>query len=113
LFLRHTTVGDLRSLFAGHFDASIGAKTEFESYLAISSEIGVAPGAILFLSDDPSEIAAAFIAGFQVGQVTKEVLPDPRWPAIRDFAEIELVRRCRRPAVAAPPAVECGFGAPP
>jgi len=93
LFFRYSSEGDLRSLFAGHYDASVGAKTEPESYRSISRGIGVAPGAILFLSDNAGEIAAASEAGFQVGHVTKETAPDRRWPPIRDFGEIELVRQ--------------------
>jgi len=93
LFFRYCREGDLRGLFSGHYDTSIGAKTEPDSYLAISERIGVAPGAILFLSDNAAELAAASAAGFEVGQVAKETAPDPRWPPIYDFGAIELVRR--------------------
>ena len=93
LFFRYARAGDLRTLFSGHFDASIGPKTELESYLALSAEIGVAPAAILFLSDNPAELEAAASVGLQVGYVAKEVAAERRWPPIRDFGEIELIRR--------------------
>jgi len=93
LFFRSSREGDLRGLFNGHYDTTVGAKTDPDSYREISESIGVATGAILFLSDSADEVAAASAAGFQIGHVAKETAPDRRWPTIRDFGEIELIRR--------------------
>lgn len=63
LLFGHSVAGDLRPLFEGWFDLAIGSKLETASYTAIAAEIGLAPADILFLSDNPREIAAAADAG--------------------------------------------------
>jgi len=66
LLFGNTEHGDLRLLFKGYFDTTIGHKKEPESYEKIAAEIGVPSENILFLSDSTEEIAAAHKAGMQV-----------------------------------------------
>ncbi len=67
LFFGHVAeYGDCLGLFTGHYDTTIGSKKEVASYRAIAKEWGIAPGAILFISDIAAELDAAFQAGFQV-----------------------------------------------
>jgi len=63
LFFQYSRYGDLRGLFAGHFDTNIGAKTEQDSYKTIAAEIQLPTSDILFLSDIEAEIDAATAAG--------------------------------------------------
>lgn len=66
LIFAHSIAGDLTPCFRGYFDSTIGAKVEAASYARIGTEIGVAPAAILFLSDNPAELRAARAAGVAV-----------------------------------------------
>lgn len=94
LFFQHSAAGDLRPLFSGRFDTTIGAKTDAASYARIAARIGVAPAAILFCSDSPAELAAAETAGVQIAHIVKDgAETDPRWPAIADFSDIVLYPR--------------------
>lgn len=89
---QHNIGGDLRGLFAGHFDLSIGSKIEAESYRKIASAIGRAPGSILFLSDNPKELEAAQVSGLRVIHVVREkTVADSRFPIVRSFAEIATI----------------------
>lgn len=98
-FFRHSRVGDIRPLFAGHFDTRVGAKVETPSYGAIAAEIGVAPEELLFFTDNPREVTAALAAGVAVIHVLREdTASDPRVPEIRSFAEIDVTRRPGAPA---------------
>lgn len=93
-FFRHSRVGDIRPLFAGHFDTDVGAKVETRSYHAIAAAIGIAPEALLFFSDNPRELVAASGAGVAVVHVLREDTPsDPRFPEIRAFDEVTVTRR--------------------
>ncbi|MEG3143241.1 acireductone synthase [Sphingomonas sp. RT2P30] len=65
LLFGYSDAGDLTPLFSGYFDTTTGPKREATSYHAIAAAIGLAPAAILFLSDTPQEIAAARAAGLQ------------------------------------------------
>lgn len=65
LLFGHTTHGDLTPLFRNYFDTTIGPKLEAGSYRAIARAAGVAPEAILFLSDHPGELDAASAAGLR------------------------------------------------
>jgi enolase-phosphatase E1 len=83
--------GDLRSLFAGHFDLATGPKVEAESYRKIAAAVGKPPGSILFLSDNPKELVAAQAAGLRVIHVVREkTVPDDRFPIVHSFAEIAV-----------------------
>jgi len=66
LIFGFSEAGDLTPLFDGYFDLELGSKLEAESYRRIAERIGVAPGEILFLSDNPRETEAAGEAGLQV-----------------------------------------------
>ncbi|MBV8661684.1 MAG: acireductone synthase [Hyphomicrobiales bacterium] len=89
LFFRHSEAGDLRGLFSGFFDTTIGAKVETASYRRIAEAIGSAPSAILFLSDNGAELAAAADAGLKVALVVKDgQAADARWPLVTDFGGI-------------------------
>jgi len=92
LFFRHNEAGDIRPLFSGFFDTSVGPKTERGSYVAVGRAIGTPPDAILFLSDSAAELRAAESAGLQVAQAVKEAEhAEARWLAIADFSEIDVV----------------------
>jgi enolase-phosphatase E1 len=66
LIFGHSEAGDLTPLFDGYFDLEIGSKLKAESYMRIAGGMELAPGDILFLSDNPKEIDAARGAGLQV-----------------------------------------------
>jgi enolase-phosphatase E1 len=88
-FYRYSERGDLRDLFAGHFDTDVGAKIEAQSYRRILALIGRQPNEVLFLSDNPRELVAAREAGVGVIQVIREdTRPDPRFPVVYGFDEI-------------------------
>ncbi len=63
LYFRYAQAGDLTPFLAGHFDTTIGAKVDTQSYVAIAQVIGCPPGSILFLTDAPAEAKAARGAG--------------------------------------------------
>lgn len=65
LLFGNCEAGDLRPLFEGFFDLSVGSKLEPDSYCRIAERIGVAPADILFLSDSDREIHAARAAGLR------------------------------------------------
>jgi enolase-phosphatase E1 len=91
LFFRYSSAGDLRGLFSGHYDTTTGPKTLPQSYELISGQIGLPPGAILFCSDNPAELAAAETAGLLVAHIVKDGgQTDPRWRSIDDFAQIHV-----------------------
>lgn len=92
LLFAHTAFGDLTPLFSGYFDTRTGAKVETPSYQRIAGQIGLAPDAILFLSDIEAELNAARAAGMQTCQLVREGALDPRagHQQVREFAEIAL-----------------------
>ena len=63
LFFGHTEVGDLLSLFTGHYDTTIGSKKESDSYAKIARDWGIQADQILFISDVVAELDAAQAAG--------------------------------------------------
>ena len=65
LLFAHTTDGDLTSYISGYFDTTTGAKRDPVSYRAISRQIDLPAGEILFLSDVTAELEAAQRAGLQ------------------------------------------------
>lgn len=91
LIFSHTEFGDLTPYFSGYFDTTIGGKLEPDSYRAIISRIGLAPEAVLFLSDHPAEISAAAIAGLQAVQVCRppETQAVPDRTRVATFAELQ------------------------
>jgi len=63
LLFRHSSAGDLTQLLRWHFDTSVGAKTDTESYQRIASTLGAPSSSILFVSDAVQELDAAHTAG--------------------------------------------------
>lgn len=59
LLFRYTEEGDLTPFLSGYFDTRTGPKKETPSYTKIAEGIGVAPSAILFISDVTAELKAA------------------------------------------------------
>lgn len=51
LLFAYSVDGNVLDLFSGHFDTTIGLKTESESYRTIARQIGISPDRILFLTD--------------------------------------------------------------
>lgn len=90
LLFGHSDEGDLTPLFSGFFDTRIGAKIEGESYRRIAAEIGLAPGAILFLSDSERELDAAVASGLQTIRLARDGAVDSRHRVVESFAEIDL-----------------------
>lgn len=86
LYFGHTVCGDLRPLISGWFDTTVGPKQAAGSYATIAARLGVAPGAIRFLSDQPAELAAARLAGCSVVQVRRPDEPGAPagegWPVV-------------------------------
>jgi len=91
LIFGHATAGDLTGLFAGFFDTRIGAKREAGSYARIVGEIGVAPDAVLFLSDVVAELDAAARAGLATCQLVRaedRTVPSDTHVTAADFHDV-------------------------
>lgn len=72
LLFGHTTEGNITRLLDGYFDINTaGAKTNPQSYAAISRVIGRDPSRILFLTDIVAEAQAAHEAGLQARLVVR------------------------------------------
>lgn len=87
LLFAHTPKGDLTPLFSGYFDTSTGPKLEAESYRKIARQINVPANTILFLSDNPQEIAAATEAGMETILVDRE---NNSPNSVEDFDQITI-----------------------
>ncbi len=99
LFFGHTICGDLLGYFRGHYDTTVGAKTETESYSRIVSDFGLSPADVLFVSDVVSELDAAKSAGLQTLLSTRPGNPATDHgghPAASSFDEI-VVTDARTP----------------
>lgn len=96
LLFGHSTAGDLRGLFEGYFDTTIGAKTEPSSYAKIAAAAGLRPADLLFLSDREAELDAAHAAGCGVAALLRSNDAPPgatsAYPAFASFADIEAER---------------------
>jgi enolase-phosphatase E1 len=91
LIFGHSTAGDLTGLLSGYFDTRVGAKREAGSYRAIAESIGMAPGALLFLSDVEAELDAAETAGFATCQLVRTAdgtAASARHPGAASFPEV-------------------------
>ncbi|KAA5834327.1 acireductone synthase [Saccharopolyspora hirsuta] len=92
----NTTSGDLRGLFAGHFDTvNAGPKRERPSYEAIAGQLGAGAGQIAFFSDVPAELDAAAAAGWRTVGVARAGEPFAEadfgaHPVVSGFDEVEL-----------------------
>ena len=63
LFFEHSDDGDLLPWLSGHYDTTIGSKTDPESYRAIAREFSCDAAEITFVSDNLRELDAAREAG--------------------------------------------------
>lgn len=97
LFFRYSNFGDLRLLFAGYFDTTIGAKRDAESYYKLAEQVALAPSDMLFLSDIEEELDAAAEAGMRTTWVIRpqESTVDAskiksKHPIVSSFDEIVL-----------------------
>jgi enolase-phosphatase E1 len=88
LLFGHTVDGDLRPLFAGWFDATIGPKTAPASFVAIAAAIARAAGSLLFVSDHSGEVSAARQAGWRAVLIDRRV--PPLEGAITTFRDVEI-----------------------
>lgn len=92
----NTTSGDLRGLFAHHFDTvNAGPKRERGSYAAIAQRLRADAGQIAFFSDVPAELDAAAAAGWQTVGVARggEPFADADFgahPVVSGFDQVEL-----------------------
>jgi enolase-phosphatase E1 len=75
LLFRHSTAGDLTPLLDAHFDTTTGPKREASSYQLIAGRLGVAPSAVLFVSDVTDELDAARAAGMETALAARDALP--------------------------------------
>ena len=71
LFFQYSCYGDLRPLFSGYFDTTMGPKVASESYTAIAANIGLPTNELLFLSDTEAELDAAKEAGLNTTWVIR------------------------------------------
>lgn len=92
LFFGHTEVGNLLSLFSGHYDTTIGSKKESLSYEKISSDWSIPAAEILFISDVVAELDAAKSAGLAtllcVRPGNAEVDPNHGHEVIESFDQV-------------------------
>jgi enolase-phosphatase E1 len=90
LLFEHTTEGDLTPLIHGYFDTTTGPKAAADSYRRIAEALGVAPAAVLFLSDAPEELEAARAAGMGTALCVRDggAAPATGHPVLRSFDEI-------------------------
>ncbi len=65
LLFAHTEAGDLTRFINNYFDTNVGKKGEADSYRRIASELGLAAGEIVFISDVTTELDAATEAGMK------------------------------------------------
>ncbi len=94
LIFGHSDAGDLACLFGRFYDTRIGGKRDAASYTAIAGDLGQAPGAILFLSDNAAELDAAAESGMAVCQLVRPedgTAPSGRHPQAADFGEVEAI----------------------
>lgn len=92
LLFRYTDHGDLTEFISYYFDTNVGHKAERDSYVNIAESLDVAPQSILFVSDVPSELAAARDAGLSailsVRKGNAQVENSDQWPVATSFDEI-------------------------
>lgn len=92
LLFGHSDKGDLRPLFDGYFDTTVGAKREPGAYHRIAEIIAVAPAEVLFLSDVTEELDAARAAGMKTFCLVRTGAPpaDAEHRVARRFDEIQF-----------------------
>lgn len=99
LFFRYSIFGDLRLMFSGYYDTTIGPKREADSYCNIAEAIALEPQSILYLSDVREELDAAAKAGMKTCWVIRpqDTSLDPerarlkfQHPVVTSFDQIKL-----------------------
>lgn len=92
LFFGHTEVGDLLSVFSGHYDTTIGSKKEAASYQKISEDWNIPGSEILFISDVVAELDSAKQSGFDTRLCLRpgnaDVAPDHGHETIQSFDQV-------------------------
>ncbi|MBS0288302.1 MAG: acireductone synthase [Proteobacteria bacterium] len=92
LLFKHSDFGDIRYLFSGFFDTSVGAKKEPSSYHNILEEIQFLPNETLFLSDVVDELNAASVNGIQTRLLNRDnqVFAAHSHPVCLSFNDIKI-----------------------
>lgn len=99
LYFRFSDFGDMRLLFSGYFDTTMGVKRDVQTYANIAQAIALDPEAILFISDDKDELDAAEAAGMKTTWVirSQDTSLDPErvrqktsHPVVTSFEQIEV-----------------------
>jgi len=88
LLFATTAAGDLTRWIHAHFDTSIGAKAEPQSYSRIADSLALAAPEIVFISDVPKELDAAREAGMQTALCVRDARPQEAGeghPIVRSF----------------------------
>ncbi|HYB52417.1 MAG TPA: acireductone synthase [Thermoanaerobaculia bacterium] len=91
LLFAHTNGGDLRPYLSSYFDTTTGGKKEPASYTRIASELGLAPGQVLFVSDAAEELEAAEQAGMEVALCVRPGTREPTTPRHRVVRSLEEI----------------------
>lgn len=97
LLFAYSDHGDLAWLFSGFFDTRMGDKKRAASYTAIARALGEAPGSLLFVSDQGSELNPARQAGLQTCWVARDARSREKaaeqqdHPVVNQLTEIELL----------------------
>ena len=96
-WFRHSPGGDLTPLITDYFDTvNAGSKKVASSYDAIAARLDTDAGDIVFFTDNPDEVRAAQIAGWQVVAFARENEPFfgadfGRVPVVSSFADVDVV----------------------
>ena len=79
-------------IFTDYFDTTSGHKREAGSYDCIAEAMGIAPAAILFLSDVAEELDAAAAAGYRTVQLVRDtsIIASDSHTKVSSFDGIEL-----------------------
>jgi enolase-phosphatase E1 len=94
VFFANTVAGDLRPYLRGHYDTTVGAKRDAESYRKIVADMKLSADCVLFLSDVVPELDAAAAAGLRTALVVRPqnapVVAPHAHPVVTDFGQIEI-----------------------
>lgn len=92
LLFGHSEAGDLTPIFTDYFDTTSGHKREAGSYECIAEAMGIAPAAIVFLSDVAEELDAAAAAGYRTVQLVRDtsIIASDSHTKVSSFDGIEL-----------------------
>jgi enolase-phosphatase E1 len=85
LFFRYSIHGDLRGLFQGFFDTTLGDKKTPLSYQKLADVLAIAPENGAFCTDNPEEVAAAQSVGWQVFPIDRTACRPQYYP---DFSRL-------------------------